>query len=188
MHLPRNDPPHDAPEPPQRAPKELGTTIDPTYYVTTRKWYHEDWLIKCQICQYIIAHTLLDRSISSEMKATILDRIKREIRIPPPSPRINDESPQKPKRAHFPIIELGGGGEGVVLIFHLNCPRSILFSTIDPTYYVTTRKWYHEDWLIKCQICQYIIAHTLLDRSISSEMKATILDRIKREIRLPPNQ
>jgi len=37
-----------------------------------------------------------------------LDRIKREIR--PPSPRINDESPQKPNRAHFPIIEMGGRG------------------------------------------------------------------------------
>ena len=42
--------------------------------------------------------------------SAILDRIKREIRPPPPSPRINDESPQKPKRAHFPIIEMGGRG------------------------------------------------------------------------------
>lgn len=83
MHPPQNDPPHDAPEPPHRAPKGLGMAIYVvdfcyTYYVTTRKSYHEDWLMRCQISQYFITHMLLDRSISSEIKACIT---RRDIRL-----------------------------------------------------------------------------------------------------------
>ena len=60
MHPPQNDPPHDAPEPPPRAPKGLGITFYVvdfcyTYYVTSRKSYHQDWLMRFQICQYFIA-------------------------------------------------------------------------------------------------------------------------------------
>ena len=61
MHPPLNDPPHDAPEPPHRAAKGLDITIYVVdfcsiYYVTRRKFYHEDWLMRFQICQYLITH------------------------------------------------------------------------------------------------------------------------------------
>ena len=59
--------------------------------------------------------------ILSLYKTTISDRIKREFG-PPLPPRINDESPQKPKCAHFPhknqnapifpSLKWGGGGGG----------------------------------------------------------------------------
>ena len=79
MYPPQNDPPHDAPEPPHRAPKGLGNTfyvVDfcSTFYVTRRKSYHGDWLMRFQICQYFISHMLLDCSICSEIKARIFRR------------------------------------------------------------------------------------------------------------------
>ena len=52
---------------------------------------------------------------------------KRNDPPPPPAPQINDEFGLKPKRTFFSIIELG---EGVVLIFLLNCPRLLLVTEV----------------------------------------------------------
>ena len=83
MHPPQNDPTHDAPEPPHRAPKGLGITFHVvdfcyTYYVTSRKSYHEDWLMRFQICQYFIAHMLLDPSYGLEINAR---NFRRDLRL-----------------------------------------------------------------------------------------------------------
>ena len=52
-------------------------------------------------------------------KPTILDRIKREIR-PPPRPESMMNRRKNQNAPIFPSLKWGGG---VVLIFHLNCPR-----------------------------------------------------------------
>ena len=90
MHPPQNDPPHNAPEPPHSAPKGLGITFYVvvfcyTYYVTRRKSYHEDWLMRFQICQYFITYMLLDPSFNLEIKDRIFRRDLRLRRLKGPT-------------------------------------------------------------------------------------------------------
>ena len=54
--------------------------------------------------------------------ATILEKIKWTSN-PPPPPQIKDEAAQRAKTRHFPILDLEGGGEGGLYVFHLFCPR-----------------------------------------------------------------
>lgn len=41
-------------------------------------------------------------------------------------PKSNDEGALEQKMQHYGIIEMGGGGEGVVQMLHLFCPRLLL--------------------------------------------------------------